>query len=73
MTAGGGERYRTASSSGKYMGFGLRVETGTERTTIVDIFNLIQKVRDTGIHLKVDEEQRKATKRSKGQMGKERT
>ena len=29
----------------------------TERTTIVDIFNIIQTVRDTGIHLKVDKEQ----------------
>ena len=48
--------YRTAggSGSGKYMGFGLRIETGTDGTTtiIVDIFNIIQKVRDTGIHLK---------------------
>ena len=36
------------------MGSGLN---GAERTTIiVDIFNVIQKVRDTGIHLKVDEE-----------------
>ena len=32
------------------MGFGLN---GTERTTIIlDIFNIIQKVRDTGFHLK---------------------
>ena len=38
-------------SSGKYIGPGLN---GTERITIVDIFNiLVQKVRDTGIHLKV--------------------
>ena len=33
---------------------GLRIETGTEMTTIVDIFEIIlQQVRDTGIHLKV--------------------
>ena len=43
--------------NGKYIGFGLRIETGAERTTIVDIFDIIQQVRDTGIHLKVDEEQ----------------
>ena len=48
-------RYRTPSSSGKYMGFGLRIETGTGRTTIiVDIFDIIQQIRDTGFHLKVD-------------------
>ena len=41
------------------MGFGLRIETGAETTTIVDIFDIIQQVRDTGIHLllKVDVEQ----------------
>ena len=40
------------------MGFGLRIETGAERTTIiVDIFDIIQQVRGTGIHLKVDDEQ----------------
>ena len=39
---------RIASGSGKYIGFGLN---GTVRNTIVDIFNIIQKVRDTGIHL----------------------
>ena len=39
---------------GKYIGF----ETGAEMTTIiVDIFDTIQQVRDTGIQLKVDEEQ----------------
>ena len=32
-------RYRTPSGSGKYTGFGLRMETGTARTTIVDIFD----------------------------------
>ena len=40
----GGVRYRTAinSGSGKYIGYGLRIETGTERTAIiVDIFNTI--------------------------------
>ena len=49
-------RYRTPSGSGKYIGFGLRIETGAERTTIVDIFDVIHQVRDTGIRLKVDEE-----------------
>ena len=41
------------------MGFGLRIETGAERTTIiVDIFDIIQQVRGgTGVHLKVDDEQ----------------
>ena len=34
-------RYRIASGSGKYIGFGLN---GTERTTIVDIFNIIHTV-----------------------------
>ena len=49
-------RYRTPSGSGKYIGFGSRNETGAERTTIiVDIFDILQPVRDTGIHLKVDE------------------
>ena len=38
-----------ASGRGKYLGFELN---GTERTTLVDIFNIIHKVRDTGIHLK---------------------
>ena len=46
--------YETPSGSGKYIRFGLRIETGAERTTIiiVDIFDIIQQVRDTGIHLK---------------------
>ena len=36
-------RYRTRSGSGKYIGFGSRIETGAERTTIiVDIFDIIQ-------------------------------
>ena len=34
------------------VGFGLRIETGAERTTIEDISDIIQQVRDTGIHLK---------------------
>ena len=55
-------RYRTAGGSGKYLGLGLSIETGLEKTTIVDIFDIIQKVRDTGIHLKIDEEQWKAKK-----------
>ena len=33
----------------------------------VDIFNIIQKVQDTGIHLEVDEEQWKITQGSKKQ------
>ena len=49
-------RYGTPSGSGKYIRFGLRIETGAERTTIVDIFDIIQQVRGIGIHLKVDEE-----------------
>ena len=49
--------YMTASGSGKKIGFWLRIETGTERTTIVDSFNITQTVRDTGIYLKGDEEQ----------------
>ena len=41
----------------KYVRFGSRIETGAERTTIIaDIFDIIQQVRDTGIHQKVDEE-----------------
>ena len=43
--------------------FGLRVETGTD----VDIFNIIQKVQDTVIHLEVDEEQWEVTHGSKSQ------
>ena len=30
-------RYRTPSVSGKYIKFGLRVETGAERATMVDM------------------------------------
>ena len=49
---------RTPCGSGKYIiGFGLRIETVAERTTIVvDIFDIIQQVRDTGIHVEVDDE-----------------
>ena len=50
-------RYRTPSGSGKGIGFGLRIETGAERATNVDIFDIIQQVRDPDIHLKVDEQQ----------------
>ena len=54
-------RYRTPSGiSGKfiYIGFGSRIETGSEKTTIIiDIFDIIQQVQGTGIHLKVDDEQ----------------
>ena len=48
-------RYGTPSgiNRGKYIRFGLRFETGAERTTIVDIFDIIQQIRDTGFHLKV--------------------
>ena len=57
--------------SGKYIGFGLVIETGGERTTtiIVDIFDIVQQdlVRDTGIQLKVDEEQWKIIQGSKRQ------
>ena len=49
-------RYRASSGRGKYIEFGLRIETGAKRTTIVDILDIIQKVRDTVIHLKVCEE-----------------
>ena len=46
-------QHRIASGSGKYIRLGLN---GAERTTIiVDIFNTVQKVRDTGINLKVDD------------------
>ena len=38
------------------MGYGLRIENKTKRAPIVDI-NIVPKVRDTGIHLKVPEEQ----------------
>ena len=55
--------YRIVSSSGKYIpgiGYGLRIENkdrdGPPRC-IVDIFNIIPKVRDTGIHLKVVDEE----------------
>ena len=47
--------------------FGLRIETRAERTTIVDIFDIIQQVQDTGIHLEVDEEQWKITQGSERQ------
>ena len=69
-------RYRTPSGSGKYTGFGLRIETRAERTIIVDIFDIAQQVRDTGIHLKVDEEPKSSTgpqKRSERKIGGERT
>ena len=42
-------RIQPFRGGGKYIGFGLRIETGAERTTIVDIFNIIQTVRDIGI------------------------
>ena len=33
-------RYRTPSGSGKYIRFGLRIEIGANRTTIVDVFDV---------------------------------
>ena len=45
----------SGNNSGLYIRFGLRIETGAERTSIVDIFDIIQEVRDTDIHLKVDD------------------
>ena len=51
------------------MGFGSRIETGTERTTVVEIFDIVQTVRDTDIHLKVDEEQWRIARESKRQVG----
>ena len=57
VTAGEVGHNTVSSSSGNYIGYRLRIETGTERMSIVDIFNIIPKVRDTDIHLKVDEEQ----------------
>ena len=64
-------RYRTPSGSGKYIGFGLRIERGAERTTTVDIFAITQQVRDKGIHRKVDGNQimEDHTRESKGQAG----
>ena len=67
-------RCRIASGSDKHIGFGLN---GTEKTTIiVDILNIIQNVRDTGIHLKVDEESKSSCgpqQRSERQVGRKRT
>ena len=62
-------RYRTDSGSGKYIGFGLliRIGTGTERATIVDIFDSV--LRNTGIHLRVDDEQWRIARGSKRQAG----
>ena len=53
-----GVMYRIVSISGKLIGYGLVKDTeqGQKRTPIVDIFNVIPKVRDTGIHLKVTED-----------------
>ena len=67
-TSNGTDQYQNGSSNlltpyreqarGKYIGFGLRTETGAERNTIiVDILDIIQQLQDIGIHLKVDEEQ----------------
>ena len=59
-------RYSTASSRGIYIGLGLRIETRTERTTIVYIFNKTQTVRDTGIK---QTKQSRITRGSKRQAG----
>ena len=48
------------------IGFGLRIETGAERTTIVDIFDITQHVRDTGIHPKVDQESKRSEREADG-------
>ena len=40
---------------------------------IVDVFNIIQKTPDIGIHLKVDEEQRRVAQGSKRQVSGEPT
>ena len=72
-------RHRTPrGGSGKYIRFGLRIDTGAERTTIFII--IIQQVRDTGIHLKVsllvDREPKSSggpQKRNERQVGGERT
>ena len=54
-----------------YIWYGLRIQTGTERTPscIVDIFDTTQTVPNTGIQLKVDEEQRGIAQGSKRQAG----
>ena len=44
-------RHRTPSGSGKYIRFELRIETGAERTTIVDILDMIQQVRGKRVEL----------------------
>ena len=43
VTAGEVRHNTVSSSSGKYIGYRLRIETGTERMSIVDIFNIIPK------------------------------
>ena len=61
-------RYRASSGGGNYIESGLRLETGIEKTTIiVDIFNIIQTERNTGVHLKVliDEEEWRIAQGSK--------
>ena len=65
-------RYRTASSSAKYVGFGLRIRSGTESTTVAGVLNImIQKSPDSGIHLNVDEEQWRVTQETKRLVGEE--
>ena len=50
--------------------FGLRIEKGTEMPTIiVDSFDTVQTVRNTSIHLRVDEEQWRIARVSKRQAG----
>ena len=49
--------------------FGLSIETGTERTTIiVDILDIIQTVRNTGIRLKIDESSGGSHKEVRGKL-----
>ena len=62
-------QYRTASGGCKCIGIGLRIETRTEGATIVDIFHTVQTVRNTGIHLRVDEGQWRIVQGSKRQSG----
>ena len=55
-------RYAT-NNSGKYMGFGLKIREGTKWTTIADVFNITQKIPDTGVRLKVDDAMEGRTRR----------
>ena len=64
---GEGIRY---NDNDNYIGFGSRVRDGTQRTTIIaDVFKITQNVRDTSIHLKVDEEQWRVAQGSERHVG----